>query len=104
MGIKLKVTPETLIKAADSIERQIQDIERQFSSIESDIGRTRSFWEGEASDEHKARFDAMKDEIAECLARLGSSPKSLLQISGVYRDTESDLETSAQVLLDNVIQ
>lgn len=104
MAIVLKVTPEVLERMAGDIEKEIGDISSQFTQIESEISRTRSYWEGEASDAHKSQYDSMKDEIQEALNRLRSNPRNLLQMAGLYTETESDLqELSRQTLPENVI-
>lgn len=103
MGIVLKVTPDVLTRMADDIEKQIQDVENQFNSIETDIDRTRSYWEGDASDTHKAQYDSLKEEINESVKRLKSNPKNLMQMAGLYSQTESELEAVAQSLQADVI-
>ena len=45
MGIVLKVTPEELIRMATDVETQLKTIKNQFDQMNSDISRTRSFWE-----------------------------------------------------------
>lgn len=103
MGIRLKVTPEVLTKMAGDIERQISDIQNQFRSIGADINQTRSYWEGDASDAHKSQYDSLKDEIDEAVMRLKNNPRNLLQMAGLYTDTENDLEAAAQSLSKDVI-
>lgn len=103
MGIVLKVTPDVLVSMADDIERQIQDIQNQFSSIDADINQTRSYWEGEASDTHKSQYDSMKGDIDEAVKRLKNHPVNLLQMAGLYRENESNLESVAQSLSADVI-
>ncbi len=99
MGIVLKVTPEVLKRMAGEIEKEIGDISSQFSLIDADISRTRSYWEGEASDAHKSQYDGLKDEIHEAVSRLKSNPVNLLQMAGLYSETESDLQAVVQQTL-----
>lgn len=103
MGIRLKVTPEVLIKTVSDIETQISDIEAQFGGIGEDISRTRSYWEGEASDMHKSQYDSMKEDVSEAIKNLKSNPKNLLQMAGLYTETEQQVEEVAQSLQADVI-
>lgn len=103
MGIVLKVTPEVLTRTANDIEKKIDDIQRQFRSIEEEINHTRSFWEGEASDAHKAQYEAIKNEISESVNRLKKNPTNLLQMAGLYTETETNLTAVSQALSDDVI-
>ena len=103
MAIVLKVTPEVLTRMASDIEKQVHDISNQFNMIESDISRTRSFWEGEASDTHKSQYDSLKDDINEAVKRLGSNPVNLLQMAGLYTETETQVEAVSQSLSSDVI-
>lgn len=103
MGIVLKVTPEVLKSMAGEIEKQIGDISNQFNLIGSDISGTRSFWEGEASDTHKSQYDGLKDDINEAVNRLRNHPVNLLQMAGLYTETESNIQAVAQSLQEDVI-
>ena len=80
MGIVLKVTPEELIRMATDVETQLKTIKNQFDQMNSDISRTRSFWEGEASDTHKSQYDALAPEIQKALSRLEKRPTELLNL------------------------
>ncbi|MCD8103784.1 MAG: WXG100 family type VII secretion target [Lachnospiraceae bacterium] len=103
MAIVLKVEPDTLVQMAEEIESQLNDIQNQFTQVESDINATRSYWEGEASDAHKSQYDALKEEISETLGRLKNHPTNLLKMAGLYTETESELEELAQTLAADVI-
>ena len=103
MAIVLKVTPDILTRMARDIEKEIQDISNQFNMIESDIYRTRSYWEGEASDTHKSQYDSLKDDINEAVKRLADNPVNLLQMAGLYTETETEMEAVAQSLSSDVI-
>ena len=103
MGIVLKVTPDILIRTSEDIEKQISDIQNQFHSIETEINRTRLFWEGDACDTHKNSYDSLKDEINEAVQRLKNHPRNLLQMAGLYSETEARLEEVALSLDENVI-
>lgn len=104
MGIKLRVTPEVLERMAGEIEKEIRDISSQFSMIDTDISRTRSFWEGDASDLHKSQYDGLKEDIQEAVNRLKNHPVNLLQMAGLYSETETNIQRDVrQTLTEDVI-
>lgn len=104
MAVELKVSPEVLRQTAEELEKEISRISREFDLIESDISLTRIWWEGEASEAHIAQYEGMREEIRETLARLQSSPVTLLQMAGLYSQTDSELEDlSGQMLSADVI-
>lgn len=103
MAIELKVTPEVLTRMAQDIDHKLGDIKTQFDGIDSDINRTLSFWEGDASDSHKKQYDAMKDEIQDSLKRLKGQPEKLLRMAGLYSETEAQQVAVAQTLSADVI-
>lgn len=103
MGIVLKVTPDVLIRIAGDIEKQLKDMKTQFGELHSDINGTRSFWEGEASDTHKAQYDALVPEIQNALDRLQKRPEELLKMAGIYNDVEDIAKETAMSLVEDVI-
>lgn len=103
MGIQLKVTPEVLRNMADDIEKELGDIENQFREIDSEISRTRSYWEGDASDQHKKQYDSLKSEIDESVKNLKNHPVNLLKMAGLYEETEDSAKQKAQELSADVI-
>ncbi len=103
MGIVLKVTPETLLSMSDNIEKQINDLQKQFRAIHTDIGRTQSFWEGEASNRHKSQYDELKDDIDEAIKHLKDHPVNLLRMADLYKTTETQVKLTAQALSADVI-
>ena len=103
MGIVLKVTPEELIRMATDVETQLKTIKNQFDQMNSDISRTRSFCEGEASDTHKSQYDALAPEIQKALSRLEKRPTELLKMADLYKSTESAATEAAMTLSEDVI-
>lgn len=103
MGIKLRVTPEVLKSMASDIEKELSDIQNQFQAIDTEVSRTRSYWEGDASDSHKKQYDSLKTEIDECLKDLKNHPVNLLKMAGLYEETEDQAEQESQKLSADVI-
>lgn len=103
MGIILKVAPEELVRMAGDIEKQIADVEKQFMAIETEISRTKGYWEGDASDAHKAQYDALKDDLNQAVKRMKEHPVNLLRMAELYTETEDSAEETAQSLPEDVI-
>ena len=103
MDIYLKVSPQVLQSAAGSIQEQIRDISQQFEQIRAEITQTRSFWEGAAGDSHQSQYDRLQEDIREAVSRLKQHPVNLLQMAGLYSETESNMQAEAQSLQEDVI-
>ena len=103
MSITLKVTPERLQEMSGEVTEQLNRIEKQFNEINNEISRTRSYWEGAASEAHMAQYDSMKDSISEIVKRLKSHPENLLKMAGLYTQTEAANEQIGLSLADDVI-
>ncbi len=103
MSIVLKVEPGVLKQMAADIEQEISHVEGQFQALDSEITKTKGFWEGSASDLHQNRYNAMKDKIQESVKRLKSNPTNLLTMAGIYEETETTVTEASQALDDDVI-
>ena len=103
MGITLKVTPEILQKMSGEITDQLNDIQKRFDEIGQEIYKSRSYWEGSASEAHVEAYDSAKSDIEAAVRRLKSHPNNLLVMAGVYAETESENVQESLILSDDVI-
>lgn len=102
-SIRLRVTPSQLQNQAQEVTKQIQTMENTFTELEQLIEKTSFYWIGEAGDLHRKKYQEGKETIDEMLRRWKEHPKDLLQMAGVYSETEQKLEELASVLPDDVI-
>lgn len=102
-SIRLRVTPSQLQNQAQEVTKQIQTMENAFTELEQLIEKTSFYWIGEAGDLHRRKYQEGKETINEMLRRWKEHPNDLMQMAGVYSETEQKLEELASVLPDDVI-
>ncbi len=103
MAIVLKVKPEILKEKASSIENSIRDIENDLGEIGRVILGTKSYWEGEASEQHQKYYSAIKEDVPTVLKRLKEHPKDLLTMANLYDESEKANQQLANSLPGNII-
>lgn len=70
MSMIVKVTTEELKKASGEIKTQLDKVRTEFSEIENVMSKTSVYWQSEAADVHRNRFNDKKEDIREAIARL----------------------------------
>lgn len=103
-GIKLKVSPDSLKSKAQEIDGQINRVESYWNQISQLIKNSKSYWVGDASDEHQKYRNDVEDDVTQVIKRLREHPKDLLKMADVYEKTESELVKQTSSLPDDVIQ
>lgn len=103
MRIKLKVTEAQLVAMADDIGKQVQDIEKKFAEIGNEISRSKSYWEGDASDLHQKKYTDIQENLKVAIDNLKRHPENLLETAEIYRETESAAEAAAMSLPTDII-
>lgn len=88
MAMKLKVTPEALKEFAGQMTQEIETVKNCFKSIDTEITGTQKYWKGEASDEHIKRYKEIKPDADKVVSKLTEAPKNLLEIAGIYVESE----------------
>ena len=103
MAIQLKVRPDELQKAASEIQNETRDVETAFRSLGEAITSSRSYWEGDASEAHQKFYDSFKEDIETIVRRLKEHPRDLLEMAGIYVETEESAVQAAESLVQDVI-
>lgn len=88
--ISIKVNTEILMRLAGEAEKQISDVETCLREIGVLIERTGSYWVGEAGDKCRFQYKQQQDDVEMILNQIKQQPEKLLDIAGVYRDTENE--------------
>ena len=88
MAIQLKVRPEIIIVDGN-----------RWKPITS----SRSYWEGDASEAHQKFYDSFKEDIETIVRRLKEHPRDLLEMAGIYVETEESAVQAAESLVQDVI-
>lgn len=99
----LRVDPSVLQSQAQELGKYVSTMRRLFESVASSVNGLANYWEGEASDEYRKRYERLKPEIEEMLNRLGEHSTDLNSIAAVYTGVESSNEDIAQDLSSDVI-
>lgn len=102
--VRLKVTPDELKRHAAELEKQIAGAQRNWNGLCDTVSASRYYWEGKAGDCGRKLLDEMKEDVQEVFCRLREHPSDLLQIAGIFVDTETKASNLANTLSDHVIE
>jgi WXG100 family type VII secretion target len=103
MDIQLKVAPDVLKGKAQEITQQVNSLSNDWKAMCNVILKSKSYWEGEASDYHRKTFDENKSDVEQILRRLKEHPKDLQVMAGIYTQAEADAAKLASSLPDEII-
>ncbi len=102
--ITLKVTPSDLIAKAETIERNAGRIQTNFENMKQAINRTRNYWNGDAADLHRRRYDELVPEAEEMFRMLRQHAKNLQNIAQTYIGSEGAITSMSSQLPKNAIE
>ncbi|MCI8785328.1 MAG: hypothetical protein HFI84_01565 [Eubacterium sp.] len=102
-NIQLKVSPEVLHAKAQEISGQIHTIENNWRRMYDLIQNSKSYWQGEASENHRKYLKENDEETNKLLKRLREHPIDLQKMAGVYVEAEQKAVQIASALPDDVI-
>ena len=102
-GIQLKVTPEELKSKANEIKTQITKIEADWNKVSTLIDNSKSYWEGDASDMHRKSKKNIEADAQSVIKRLKEHPEDLMNMAGIYLETEEKAKQIANSLPDDII-
>ena len=88
------MTPEFLIKKADSVDLLLCGIEKELHQISRQICASGSYWEGEAHRAHEYRIKTLEAELVRVIGEMKYYAGVLRMIAAVYRKTEGEAEGS----------
>ena len=96
--INIKVNPDVLKSQAEAVTSLIGEMENSWSDVLSVVSRSKSYWEGDASDLHVSFCEKIREPVENAIRRLKEQPKDLLQMAGIYEESEKSAEESAESL------
>lgn len=85
----LKVDTRQLKQTADEVRSRIRAIGQDLDGMQTVVGRSSYYWQGQAADEYRQAVAEQKEPAAEMIRRLSAIPAALETIAGVYEQTES---------------
>ncbi|MBP5280934.1 MAG: WXG100 family type VII secretion target [Lachnospiraceae bacterium] len=100
----LLVTPEVLLAKADTVLGKIRSMQTSFQELEAKVTGTANYWQGEASDAHREKYNAKKEEIELIFTQLIGDTENLRTIAAQYTTTENaNVEISADLPGDVIV-
>ena len=99
----LKVTPEQLIKAADTFSQAGAGIASLTSEMISLVNSLKSVWQGEASESYTARFAGLEDDIMRINAMITEHVNDLNEMARTYQAAEDASAQESAALLSDVV-
>ncbi|MBO5303962.1 MAG: WXG100 family type VII secretion target [Lachnospiraceae bacterium] len=101
--ILLKVSLDKMKSKSTELKNQISNIETNWKNLANVVRKSKSYWQGEASDLHRKYLEECEDEMKEILKRLKEHPSDLLIMMGIYDEAEKKAQQLANTLPDDVI-
>lgn len=101
--IILKVSLDKMKSKASELTEQINNIETNWKNLAGVVRKSKSYWQGDASDLHRKYLKECEEEVQEILKRLKEHPSDLLAMMGIYDEAEKKAEQIANSLPDDVI-
>ncbi len=101
--ITVKVSTQELKNASTAVKSGLDGLKKIFGELETTVNRTKSYWEGEAADQHRNKYTEQKDKIEEALARIAEQVTDLEQMAGIYEDAERSASQLSSSLPSDVI-
>ncbi len=98
INIQLKVTPEQLKTQKTVIDADMANIRSDIAQITSELEGTSAYWLGEAGEKQRKDYADSLQKIGSMLDRLDTYPARILQMAGIYEETESvNTQTGSQL-------
>ena len=101
--IILKVSLDKMKSKASELTGQINKIETNWKNLANVVRKSKSYWQGDASDLHRKYLEECEEEVQEILKRLKEHPSDLLTMMGIYDEAEKKADQLANSLPDDVI-
>ena len=90
-GSSILVDTNTMVAKATVVSSVISDLERTFDELQRVVGRTSSYWVGEAGNHHRRMFEDEREDISYILVRLKEHPEDLKLMANNFETTERGL-------------
>ena len=102
-AITIKVTTEELLSKADIVKTKVAQMQRDIDEAERLLNNTASYWLGDAGDKKRRDFQKRKQQADQVVRRLSEYPRDLLEMAGIYVETEESAVQAAESLVQDVI-
>ncbi len=99
----LRVDAKELVAVANKMQEEIKKLHDAFKKIDRIVSNSQKYWQGEASDNHISKRDAIRDEYMVVYKELAKEPSNLYKIAGVYEEVEAATTEISMSLPTDVI-
>ncbi|WP_432627720.1 WXG100 family type VII secretion target [Brotaphodocola sp.] len=91
-SVELLVMPELLVQKADEVQKKVIDMKNCFDRMKTLVDRSKSYWVGEAGDQHRKNYSEQQQNISDMLRRWDEHPRDLNAIAQTYLTTEKNIQ------------
>ena len=101
-GIVLSVKPEELQAEVENMRSCLKTLRMHFESINVTMKNTGNYWHGEAGDADRIEFENARRTFESIYLDLSKQPDKLLQIAGIYKSTETNIDSMNDMLRTDI--
>lgn len=102
--VRLKVNSSVMRAKAQEIQNRVMTMEQRWNQIKNTITRSKGYWAGDASNKHQEYLKEIEGDIEKILKRIKEHPQDLLKMAGIYEKAETEVNSLAGALPDDIIQ
>lgn len=100
---KITVSTQSLLEAAEEVDRQVERLQKAFDSIGQHVEKTAYYWEGSGRESFYFSYRNKTDKIRQSLLRFREQTHDLRVMAGVYEEAENLLKEENGKLACDVI-
>ena len=98
MDVRIRVTTEQLARAANDLERQINQAAGHMDVMMRLLDSTSAYWKGDAAEAMRNRGTMLKQDADDLFRRLRLRPGELQNMADTYARTEQENKTAVMSL------
>lgn len=97
------VIPERVKLEADRLDKSCRKLEQLLGEMGDRMAHTGSYWTGSGGDKCRREYQMVQAEAVKGVVNLRGHPTALLQIAGVYEETETAVTELGHQLPTNLL-
>lgn len=100
----IKASPEAMEAKAQEVRSAAAQIRQEFEELSRAVSRTAGYWNGEAAELHRKRYEDMKPRAQDMFQCLEEHAGNLQEIAALYTATQAKVTTMTQALPKDAIE
>lgn len=100
----IKASPEVMEEKAGRVRSVISSMRKEFEEMTRAVQRTGGYWNGEAAELHRKRYQDMLPNVQSMFQCLEEHAENLQEIAGVYTATQTKITSMAAALPKDAIE